>query len=80
MNVMVAIFGFMMLAAAIFSIETKKIIDSVIGLSVVSLLSVLMFIFMRAPDVAITEASIGAGLVTAVFLISLFRMKGGDES
>jgi len=80
MNIVILVFGVMMLVAAVFSIETKRIIDSVIGLSVVSLLSVLLFVFMKAPDVAITEASIGAGLVTAVFLISLFRMRGGDES
>ena len=43
------------------------------------MVSVFLFIAMKAPDVAITEASVGAGLVTAVFLIALFRMKEGDD-
>lgn len=59
--------------------EAKKLLDSVIALSSLSLLSVFLFIVMRAPDVAITEASVGAGLTTAVLLITLFKMRGDDE-
>ncbi len=67
------------LVAAFYAVEAKKILDSVIAMSVVSMVSVFLFIAMKAPDVAITEASVGAGLVTAVFLIALFRMKEGDD-
>ena len=79
MTALVVLAGAIMTVAAIFAVEAKKILDSVIAMSVVSLVSVFLFIAMRAPDVAITEASVGAGLVTAVFLVALFRMKGGDE-
>lgn len=79
MTALVLLAGGMMIAAAIFAVEAKNILDSVIAMSVVSLVSVFLFIAMRAPDVAITEASVGAGLVTAVLLIALFRMKGGDQ-
>nr|WP_231936852.1 hydrogenase subunit MbhD domain-containing protein [Mesotoga infera] len=33
---------------------------------------------MKAPDVAITEASVGAGLTTAIFLLSLRKLKRDD--
>ncbi len=79
MSWLVYLAGGMMIAAAIYAVEAKKILDSVIAMSVVSMVSVFLFITMRAPDVAITEAAVGAGLVTAVFLVALFRMKGGDE-
>ncbi len=79
MNYLIILAGAMMIIAAVFAVEAKKILDAVIAMSVVSLVSVFLFIAMRAPDVAITEASVGAGLVTAVFLVSLFKMKGGDE-
>lgn len=79
MTALVVLAGGIMIVAAIFAVEAKKILDSVIAMSVVSLVSVFLFIAMRAPDVAITEASVGAGLVTAVLLIALFRMKGGDQ-
>jgi uncharacterized MnhB-related membrane protein len=34
---------------------------------------------MKAPDVAITEASVGAGLTTAVLVLALRRIGGGKE-
>ena len=79
MSVLVWLAGGMMIAAAVFAVEARRILDSVIAMSVVSLVSVFLFIAMRAPDVAITEAAVGAGLVTAVLLLALFKMKGGDE-
>ncbi|RKX52006.1 MAG: sodium:proton antiporter [Thermotoga sp.] len=67
-----------MITAGIFAIETKRLLDSFIALSVLSLVSVFLFIMMKAPDVAITEAAIGAGLTTAVLILAL-RKIGGDE-
>jgi len=63
---------------AIFAIEAKKLLTSVIMLSAMSLLSVILFVIMKAPDVAITEASVGAGLTTAIFLLSLRKLKRAD--
>ena len=79
MSALIWLAGGIMIAAAIFAVEAKKVLDAVIAMSALSLVSVFLFIAMRAPDVAITEASVGAGLVTAVLLVTLFRMKGGDD-
>ncbi len=79
MSALIWLAGGIMIAAAIFAVEAKKILDAVIAMSALSLVSVFLFIAMRAPDVAITEASVGAGLVTAVLLVTLFRMRGGDD-
>lgn len=77
--IVVTIFvGILMIISAIFAIEAKKILDSFIFLSLLSLLSVFLFIIMKAPDVAITEAAVGAGLMTAVLILTL-RKIGGDE-
>jgi len=70
--------GILMIVAGVFAIESKKILDSFILLSLLSLLSVFLFIIMKAPDVAITEAAVGAGLVTAILILAL-RKIGGDE-
>lgn len=79
---MMAIFtifiGTLMAITAIFAVEAKKILDSFISLSLMSLLSVFLFVIMKAPDVAITEASVGAGLTTAVLVLALRRI-GGDK-
>ncbi len=79
MSALIWIAGGMMVVAAVFAVEAKRILDSVIAMSALSLISVFLFIAMRAPDVAITEAAVGAGLVTAVLLVTLFRMKGGGD-
>ncbi len=79
MSALIWLAGGIMIAAAIFAVEARKILDAVIAMSALSLVSVFLFIAMRAPDVAITEASVGAGLVTAVLLVTLFRMRGGDD-
>ena len=67
--------GALMLFFAILAIESKQLINSVIYMSLMSLLSVVSFIIMRAPDVAITEAVIGSGLVTFLFVITLTQIK-----
>ncbi|MBO8139894.1 MAG: DUF4040 domain-containing protein [Thermosipho sp. (in: Bacteria)] len=78
MNVIIIFIGILMAISAIFAVESKKIIDSFIALSLMSLLSVFLFVIMKAPDVAITEASVGAGLTTAVLVLAL-RKIGGDK-
>ena len=79
MTVLSFIIGVILIVGAIIAIETKNLLTSVIMLSLVSLLSVVLFIFMKAPDVAITEVSVGAGLTTAIFLLTLKRI-GRRES
>jgi len=78
---MTGILGVMMILAGIMAIESKKIIHSVIYLSFLSMLAVLGFVLMRAPDVAITEAVIGSGLVSALFIFTLMvnKKKVGEE-
>lgn len=72
--------GVVMVILAVLAINAKKRITSVILLSAVSMLAVVAFVIMRAPDVAITEAVIGSGLVTALFVFTLFSKKkeGGN--
>jgi energy-converting hydrogenase B subunit D len=73
--------GVLMVVFAIVAINAKKKITSVIMLSAVSMLAVVAFVTMRAPDVAITEAVIGSGLVTALFVFTLFaKRKEGEDA
>ena len=72
--------GTLMLALALMAINAKKLISSVIYLSILSMLAAVLFVLMRAPDVAITEAVIGSGIVTAVFVFTLFSIKKKGEN
>ncbi|MCF7930708.1 MAG: DUF4040 domain-containing protein [Acholeplasmataceae bacterium] len=65
----------LLLVIAFLAVSEKKLIKSVIFLSAVSMLSVVAFVVMKAPDVALTEAVIGSGLVTALFVFTLLSIK-----
>jgi len=72
--------GILMVAVAILAVESKKVINGVIYLSLLSLLAVVGFALMNAPDVAITEAVIGSGLVTALFVLTLLGVNNATAS
>jgi len=61
----------MMIVAGFLAVVLKKLLPSVIALSVSSLLLSLEFYILHAPDVAIAEAAIGAGLTMAIFIFAI---------
>ena len=61
----------MMIIASFLAVVFRKLIPSIIALSVASLLLSLEFYLLHAPDVAIAEASIGAGLTMAIFIFAI---------
>jgi uncharacterized MnhB-related membrane protein len=69
------IVGVLLLVIAFLAINAKKPIKAVIFLSALSMLAVVSFVLMKAPDVAITEAVIGSGLVTSLFVFTLLSVE-----
>jgi uncharacterized MnhB-related membrane protein len=49
----------------------RDLLASAIAFAAFSLLLALEFYILQAPDVAIAEAGIGAGLTTAIFIIAI---------
>ncbi|MDR2179128.1 MAG: DUF4040 domain-containing protein [Synergistaceae bacterium] len=74
----------MLFLSAFMALWFRNLIHSVIALGVFSLLLALEFYILRAPDVAIAEAAIGAGLSTTIFIVTLRacapRAKKSQES
>lgn len=69
---LIVLFTFLaMIVVALYSINSKDITQSVILFMGVGLGSVVLFFIFQAPDVALTEAVIGSGLSTAVFLLGI---------
>ena len=79
MDIMEIVLGAAMVVLGVVAINAKKMITSVILLSALSMLAVVAFVIMHAPDVAITEAVIGSGLVTVLFVYTLFVKKNEGE-
>ena len=70
-NIMEIVFLIFAVLSAFMAINAKSLIESVIFLSFLSLLAVVGFVLLKAPDVAITEAVIGSGLTTVLFVFTL---------
>ena len=66
----------MMIVASFLAVVFKKLLPSVIALAVASLLLSLEFYLLHAPDVAIAEAAIGAGLTMAIFIFAIRGTRG----
>ena len=77
--IIVSVLVLLMLIAAIAASIYKDLINAVIAACLVSLIAAILFYFLQAPDVAMAEASIGAALVTAVFVIAIRRTKRYEE-
>lgn len=60
--------GVSMIIAAVRAIFVRDLLSAIILVGFVSLTASVLFLLMDAPDVAITEASIGAGISTVIFL------------
>ena len=61
----------LMLTIAFFIINTRKVISTILLAGTYSLVAALMFVSLDAVDVAFTEASVGAGISTILFLAAL---------
>ncbi len=69
----------LLIVLAFLAINSKTLIKSVMFLSSLSMLAVIAFVLMKSPDVAITEAVIGSGLVTSLFVFTLLAVRKADK-
>lgn len=76
---LVSILVILMLLAAVAALVFKDLMSAVIAACMVSLIASILFYLLHAPDVAMAEASIGAALVTAIFIIAIRRTKRYEE-
>lgn len=79
MIVLVSLLVTLMLAAALAALFFRDLLSAVIASCLVSLIASILFLFLQAPDVAMAEASIGAALLTAVFIIAIRRTGRYEE-
>ncbi|TSA24552.1 DUF4040 domain-containing protein [bacterium] len=79
MIIVVSLLVIFMLIAAISAVFFKDLLNAVIAACMVSLIASILFYFLQAPDVAMAEASIGAALVAAIFIIAIRRTKRHEE-
>jgi uncharacterized MnhB-related membrane protein len=62
------------LSAAVAVLTLENYLAAVVAASVVSLGLSVLFTLLHAPDVALAEAAVGAGLSSVIFALALRRM------
>ncbi len=68
-----------MIIAAIIAAEIKDLLSAAIASGVMSLVVSILFYMLQAPDVAITEAAIGAALSMAVMIFGIKSTKRWEK-
>ena len=69
-----------MVVAAILAVRFENLLSAVIALGVTGLFAAAEFLLLHAPDVAISEAAVGAALTPLIFIVTLKNIRGrGDK-
>ena len=67
------------LVVAILAVTARRLLAEVLALSVFSLLAALLFYLLDAPDVALTEAAVGAGVGAVIFVWAIHAIRREEE-
>ena len=68
-----------MVVSAILAVHFEKLLSSVIALGITGVFAAAAFLLLHAPDVAISEAAVGAALSPLIFIVALKKIRGGDD-
>ena len=68
-----------MVVSAVLAVHFEKLLSAVIALSVTGIFAAAEFLILHAPDVAISEAAVGAALTPLIFIVTLKKIRGGDD-
>ena len=68
-----------LVVSAILAVSSEKLLSSVIALGVTGIFAAAEFLLLHAPDVAISEAAVGAALSPLIFIVTLRKVKGGGD-
>jgi len=66
------------LISGLLAVTLDNMLSAIISSGLASLFASVVYEVLAAPDVAMTEASIGSGLTTMIFLYALRKTQGGD--
>ena len=76
MNIFMYILLGVLIICAISVTFSKNILNSVLIFMAFSLVMSIIWILLESPDLAITEAAVGAGVTSILFFVTLKKIKG----
>lgn len=72
----------LLIAVGIAAMLQKNLLNTVLVFTAFGLVMSVIWMLLRSPDLAITEAAVGAGVTGVLFVLTLQRingLKGGDD-
>ena len=63
----------LVVVAALATATLQSVLSSVVAFGAYSLGIAIVWVFLRAPDVGLTEAAVGAGIMTVLFLLTIVK-------
>jgi len=69
----------LLITTAVLATLSRDLLAAVIIFSVYSLIMALMWQRLQAPDLAITEAAVGAGITAVLFVVTIFKTRRREE-
>ena len=79
-EIIASILGLIILTMAVIAILSNSLKTAIIAAGTVSLFASVLYLLLAAPDVAMTEASIGSGLSTIIFFFVLNKIRTGKNN
>ena len=67
------------IVSAILAIRLRSVLAAAVSGSLATLFAAVCYVLLGAPDVAMTEASIGSGLSMLIFLYAIRRTAGAKD-
>ena len=78
-SIIITLLALIMIVMAFIAIYHKSLQVAIIASGIISLFASVIYIFLAAPDVAITEASIGSALTVVIFFYVLNKIRRIDD-
>ncbi len=75
--VLQTILGLGLVVLAVLTVTARRLMSGAVCLAGFSLMLALEFYVLEAPDVAVAEAGIGAGLTTAILVLAIWATRKG---
>ncbi len=75
------VLGFLLICAVATSV-TRNLLVSVVIFMAYSVMMSVVWVFLESPDLAVTEAAVGAGVTSILFFVTLKKIhaiKGNEE-
>ncbi|MDO4458642.1 MAG: DUF4040 domain-containing protein [Clostridia bacterium] len=80
MNIFFASLLIFLVVCAIAASFTKSLLNSILIFMTYSLVMSIVWVLLESPDLAITEAAVGAGVTTVLFFVTLKKINSIEKN